>query len=57
MCKLCGNMESKELNIEGYIHHNRPILCFDKDACKKRAKKKRDRNRKRNMLRKVRGWS
>lgn len=51
VCKLCGNMETTELNIEGYIHHNRPILCFDKEACKKRVKKKRNHKRKMKLFR------
>lgn len=38
-CKKCGNTIQEELNIEGYIHHNRPVLCFNTKLCNKKASK------------------
>jgi hypothetical protein len=46
-CYLCGNDSEEELNIEGRIHHNIKVRCFDQKACKKRCKKEKRKNKRR----------
>ena len=51
MCFKCGNNVTEEINIEGFIHHGRRVVCFNNKECNKRAKKKeRRKNEKNNFI-------
>lgn len=44
-CGRCGRrMPVAELNMEGSIHHGRPVECLDRKACE-RARRKKSRKR------------
>lgn len=45
-CTKCGRRyPDTVLNIEGYIHHSKPIMCIDTKSCERTVRKNKRRKK------------